>query len=113
MIATESAEEIKEMVARTSAEIKEMVTTTTTEVNGLVTTSSVTARGAVDRLDLMVERSAVRVEETGIIIQETVLNPIREISAIIAGIRAALDALMGYPKRKQIDQAYSEEELFI
>jgi hypothetical protein len=31
----------------------------------------------------------------------------------VKGIKVALETLLGYPERKQIDQAYSEEELFI
>ena len=37
----------------------------------------------------------------------------REVAAIVKGIKVALETLLGYPARKQINQAYSEEELFI
>jgi gas vesicle protein len=135
VLATEGAEEIRETITRTSAEIKDLVSTTSGDVKGLVrnTSSDVqdlvrttsgdvrsiidvskqTAHGAAERMDLMVERTALRVEETGAFVQSQVLDPVREVSAIVVGIKVALETLLGYPERKQINQAYSEEELFI
>ena len=124
VLATESAEEIRETIRQTSAEIKGLVTDTSGDVKALVRntssdvqeivqTSKSSATGAVQRVDLMVERTARRVEETGMAIQSQVLDPVREVSAIVKGIKVALETLLGYPERKQIDQAYSEEELFI
>jgi DNA anti-recombination protein RmuC len=124
VVATESAEEIRETVRSASAEIKALVTNTSSEVQGLVKTTShdvqtivqtskETTHGAAARMDLMVERTARRVEETGAYVQSQVLDPVREVSAIVKGIKVALETLLGYPERKQIDQAYSEEELFI
>jgi methyl-accepting chemotaxis protein len=124
VIATESAEQLRTTIVATSADIKELVTSTSTEVKDLVTTTSTDVRaimstsrnatqGAVDRIDLMVERTARRVEETGAFVQSQVLDPVREVSAIVVGIKVALETLIGYPERRQIDQAYSEEELFI
>lgn len=123
-LATESAEEIREMVRMTSEEIKSLVANTSGEVQTLVRTTSGdvqaivrnsrdSAENAVGRMDLMVERTAMRVEETGVFVQEKVLDPVREVSAIVVGIKVALETLLGYPERKPIDQAYSEEELFI
>lgn len=124
VLATESAEEIRETIRQASTEIKSLVTDTSsdvkslvrrtsTDVQDIVTTSKTSAQGAVSRMDLMVERTARRVEETGVAIQSQVLDPVREVSAIVKGIKVALETLLGYPERKQIDQAYSEEELFI
>lgn len=124
VLATESAEDLRETLTRTSAEIKDLVSTTSTDIKELVAstrgdvqaimvTSKEAAQTTVDRMDLMVERTARRVEETGAFVQAQVLDPIREVSAIVTGVKVALETLLGYPERKQIDQAYSEEELFI
>ncbi|MBK6314511.1 MAG: hypothetical protein IPF53_09415 [Blastocatellia bacterium] len=124
VIAADSAEEIRELirvtsieikalVANTSGEVQDLVQVTSGEVRTIVTSSRSTAMNATDRVDLMVERTALRVEETGEYIQSHVLDPVREVSAIVIGIKVALETLMGFPHRKQIDQAYSEEELFI
>lgn len=105
--------EIKALVANTSGEVQDLVQVTSGEVRTIVSSSRQSATSAVDRMDLMVERTALRVEETGDYIQSQVLDPVREVSAIVVGIKVALEMLIGLPHRKQIDQAYSEEELFI
>lgn len=124
VIATDGAEEIRSLITEASAEIKAMVAITSSEVQGMVLDTSGEVRGIVRttrdstemmlaRLDLMVERSALRVEDTGVYVQTQVIQPVREVSAIVIGIKTALETLLGYPERKPINQAYSEEELFI
>ena len=124
VIATESAEEIRALVLSTSHDIKTMVSSTSSEITDLVNQSSgqvrsvmasstSTAQNSLDRLDLAVERTVVRFEDTGEFVQESVLGPIREVAAIVTAIKVALETLMGYPQRKQIDQAYQDEELLI
>jgi methyl-accepting chemotaxis protein len=105
--------DIKSLVTVTAAEIKELVTSTSNDVREVMTTSKDAVHGTVDRMDLMVERTARRVEDTSAYIQAQVLDPVREVSAIVTGVKVALETLIGYPERKQINQAYSEEELFI
>lgn len=123
-IATESAEELRALVTTASSEIKQMVNVTSTQVQDLVTTSSSeirgvvsnsteTANGGVDRLNLALERTVGRFEETGEYVHEQVLTPVREVAAIVTGVKVAIETLFGYPNRKQIDQAYQDEELFI
>ena len=60
-----------------------------------------------------VERTVTRFEETGEYVQTQVLTPVREVAAIVTGVKVALETLFGYPDRKPIDQAYQDEELFI
>lgn len=123
-VATESAEEVRGLVIATSADIKalvaatsdqvrSLVSTSTTEIQSIVSASSDTAHGSLQRVDLAVERTVSRFEETGEYVQTQVLNPVREVAAIVKGIKAALETLFGYPDRKTIDQAYQDEELFI
>jgi archaellum component FlaC len=124
VVATESAEEVRGLVIATSAEIKALVTVTSGQIRDLVATSSDeihtvvrasshTAHGGLERVDLAVERTVTRFEETGEYVQTQVLTPVREVAAIVKGIKAALETLFGYPDRKPIDQAYQDEELFI
>jgi archaellum component FlaC len=123
-VATESAEEIRGLVISTSTDIKalvsitseqvrSLVSTSTDEVHSIVRASSNTAQGSLERVDLAVERTVSRFEETGEYVQTQVLHPVREVAAIVKGIKAALETLFGYPDRKPIDQAYQDEELFI
>jgi archaellum component FlaC len=123
-VATESAEEVRALVITTSSEIKNLVNVTSEQVRSLVTTStgevhsvvrasSETAQFSLERVDLAVERTVSRFEETSEYVQTQVLNPVREVAAIVKGIKAALETLFGYPDRKTIDKAYHDEELFI
>jgi len=124
LVATESAEGIRSLVVTTSSDIKSLVAITSTQVQELVTTSTgeahamvlasrATAHGGLERVDLAVERTVSRFEETGEYVQTQVLTPVREVAAIVKGVKAALESLFGYPDRKPINQAYQDEELFI
>lgn len=70
------------------------------------------ARNQVARLERVVEIAAGRIEETTEIAQTSILRPIREISAIVIAVRRALQVLFK-PERKQINQVYQDEEMFI
>lgn len=112
-LATESAEQITTMAAESAEQIRAMVTTSTSQVRSVVQTSTDTAQSSVARVNLAVERTASRFEETGEYVQESVVAPVREVAAIVAGVKVALETLFGYPERKQINQVYQDEELFI
>jgi hypothetical protein len=66
----------------------------------------------VAELDHLVTRTQRRIEGTTIEVQETVLEPIREVSALLSGLKRMLEVLF-HRGRKPIDQAYQDEELFI
>jgi hypothetical protein len=63
-------------------------------------------------LDAMLSRTQDRIEYTTMEVQSTVLDPVRELSALLIGLRRSLDVLFRR-RRKQIDQAFQDEELFI
>ena len=64
------------------------------------------------RVDQLLSNTVARVEETTETIQRNVLAPIREISAILAGVRTALDYLR-HRNKTRVERATQEEELFI
>ena len=66
----------------------------------------------VAELDRLVTRTQRRIEGTTVEVQETVLEPIREVSALLSGLKRMLEVLF-HRGRKPIDQAYQDEELFI
>jgi hypothetical protein len=57
--------------------------------------AAVLARHQVERVDLMMGSAAARVEETVAIIQDAIVQPLRQGSAILAGVRAALTVFRG------------------
>ena len=63
-------------------------------------------------LDALVTRTEERIESTTVEVQTTVIEPIREVSALLIGMKRAINTLF-LRDRKQIDQAYQDEEMFI
>jgi len=94
---SESAGLIKEEVA----ELKQLV--------------GMTAHEAKDKVALVsqtIDRTQLQVITTTDYIQKKVVEPAREIAAIMAGVRKGLEVLFA-PSPKQIDRAYSDDEMFI
>ena len=65
------------------------------------------------RLDQLLSNTVARVEETTELVQHNVLKPIRELSAILAGVRTGLDFLLRRNKSRADRPATQEEEMFI
>jgi len=63
-------------------------------------------------LERVVSTTTDRIEETTIAVQGGILRPIREVSAIILAVKRALEVLF-HSERKEINQAYPDEEMFI
>lgn len=94
---SESAGLIKDEVA----EIKQLV--------------GMTAHEAKDKVALVsqtIDRTQMQVTTTTDFIQEKVVEPAREIAAIMAGVRKGLEVLLA-PSPKRIDRVYMEDEMFI
>jgi predicted PurR-regulated permease PerM len=94
---SESAGLIKEEVA----ELKQLV--------------GMTAHEAKDKVALVsqtIDRTQLQVITTTDFIQKKVVEPAREIAAIMAGVRKGLEVLFA-PPPKQIDRVYADDEMFI
>src|SRR5262245_11466213 len=65
----------------------------------------------VERVDRLCGMLTVRVEETLETVQTAVLKPAREVSALMAGLRAALEILRDVRRRKRGPE--DEDTLFI
>jgi hypothetical protein len=78
------------------------------------TLNEVTSRMKVqmERVELVLDDSISRVHETVATVHNGVLKPVREISGVASGIRAALAHLM-QGGRPSVAQATSDEEMFI
>jgi methyl-accepting chemotaxis protein len=93
-------------------EISELAKGQMTRIDGFVKDTTERAQLQIVRLDQLVDETMTRVEETTEAIQRGVLAPVREISAITAGVRAGLEFLMRR-RRKTVERATQDEELFI
>ena len=100
------------LVSQNLVEISQLTKNQVTRFDTLFTDLSDRLRLQMIRVDQLLSNTVARVEETTETIQRNVLAPIREISAILAGVRTALDYLR-HRNKTRVERATQEEELFI
>src|SRR5215213_7423365 len=82
------------------------------ELRALVSETAVEARDKVELVSRTIDRTQKQVALTTDFVQSKVIEPAREIAAIMAGFRRGLEVLVA-PMPKPINQTYSEDEMFI
>ena len=82
------------------------------ELKQLVGQTAIVARDKVQLVSQTIDRTQMQVTTTTEFIQAKVVQPAREIAAVMAGVRKGLEVLFA-PTPKQIDRVYTEDELFI
>jgi uncharacterized protein YoxC len=82
------------------------------ELKALVSDTAVEARDKVELVSRTIDRTNRQVALTTDFIQTKVIEPARELAAIMAGFRRGLEVLVA-PVPKPINQTYSEDEMFI
>ena len=82
------------------------------ELKLLVGDTAVTARDKVALVGRTIDQTQRQVSATTTFIQSKVIEPARELAAIMAGFRRGLEVLVA-PTPKPINQTYGEDEMFI
>ena len=82
------------------------------ELKELVSETAVEARDKVELVSRTIDRTHMQVAQTTDYVQSKVIEPAREIAAIMAGFRRGLEVLVA-PMPKPINQTYAEDEMFI
>jgi uncharacterized protein YoxC len=82
------------------------------EIRALVSDTAVEARDKVELVSRTIDRTQKQVALTTDFIQSRVIEPARELAAIMAGFRRGLEVLVA-PLPKPINQTYGEDEMFI
>jgi uncharacterized protein YoxC len=82
------------------------------ELKSLVSDTAVEARDKVELVSRTIDRTHKQVVLTTDFIQTKVIEPARELAAIMAGFRRGLEVLVA-PMPKPINQTYAEDEMFI
>jgi len=82
------------------------------QLDGFLEEATNSARMQIAALQDLVETSARRIDQTIEAIQQGLLVPIKEISALVAGFRVGWDVLLGKRKRP-LDRFQHDEEMFI
>jgi hypothetical protein len=105
-------------VARIMAEIERETASMMVSLNAMARDASrATALAAVqvERVDQLFAELSLRVEQTASTVQKVIIAPLREGTAVIAGVKAALAVLKDLTKRSGTSGARSEDEdaLFI
>jgi len=65
------------------------------------------------RLDSATREVVERVNGTALVLQDSVVRPVREVAAIAKGVGRGLEALFARRQKNTVDQAHQDEELFI
>ncbi|HTW64933.1 MAG TPA: hypothetical protein VME17_09975 [Bryobacteraceae bacterium] len=98
---TTSANEILASTKRQMAIVEDLVGDTATR-----------AKVQMERVELVLDDTLSRAHETVAVVHDGIMRPLREITGITAGIRAALNSL-ARGNRPTVDRATSDEEMFI
>ena len=83
------------------------------ELKALVSDTAVEARDKVALVSRTIDRTHTQVALTTDFIQSKVIEPARELAAIMAGFRCVASKSSSRPCRKPINQTYAEDEMFI
>ncbi len=94
------------------AESTELIKDEVTELRSIINSTALVARDKVQMVSQTIDRTHDQVASTTDFVQAKIVEPAREIAAIMAGVRKGLEVLFA-PSPKQIDRVYVEEELFI
>ena len=89
-----------------------MVKSEVAELKSLVNDTAIEARDKVELVSRTIDRTNQQVVLTTDFIQTKVIEPAREVAAIMAGFRRGLEVLVA-PMPKPINQTYAEDEMFI
>ena len=82
------------------------------ELKDVISLSADTARDHVERISRSIDETHGQLMVTTNYVTSRIVNPAREIAAIMAGVRRGLEVLLA-PAPKQINESYAEEEMFI
>lgn len=82
------------------------------ELKALVGQTALAARDKVELVSDTIDRTQHQFINTTDFIHHKVVEPAREIAALMAGVRKGLEVFFA-PAPKQIDRAYHEDEMFI
>ncbi|MEW5977601.1 MAG: hypothetical protein AB1898_17545 [Acidobacteriota bacterium] len=92
--------------------VAESVRSQVERVSEVIGDTTERARYQISRADAVVTDAIQKMEATSEVVQQNVLAPIREVSAVIRGVSSGLHYLFS-PKRNTVDQVHQDEEMFI
>lgn len=100
------------LATRHLAESTELIKEEVAELRQIVSSTALVARDKVELVSRTIDRTQMQVVDTTDFVQAKIVEPAREIAAIMAGVRRGLEVLFA-PPPKQIDRVYMDDEMFI
>jgi enoyl-[acyl-carrier-protein] reductase (NADH) len=94
------------------SESTELIKDEVAELRQIVGSTALVAKDKVELVGRTIDRTHMQVTNTTDFVQAKIVQPAREIAAIMAGVRKGLEVLFA-PAPKQIDRVYTEDEMFI
>jgi hypothetical protein len=108
-------EETRTRVAEITAQASELMAISRkqlTRVDEVLAEAAARTRAQMDRIEMVLDDTVNRFQETTTLLQNGILKPLRQVSALVIGVRAALSFLLG-ARRTTVEQATHDEEMFI
>lgn len=94
------------------AESTELIKEEVGELRQLVGSTALVAKEKVELVSQTIDRTQMQVTTTTDFVQHKIVEPAREIAAIMAGVRKGLEVLFA-PAPKRIDRVYMDDDMFI
>ena len=108
-----NAREPLRVVGTNLAEISKVLRERTSDVDALVTELVDKSRAQLIRMDRMITDLVQKVETTSEAVQQGVLVPVQEVSAVLKGFQAGLEFLFSRRRTRSVREAAQDEQLFI
>jgi hypothetical protein len=109
----EDSEERIASIISDAAEISRLARTQTQRVDRVFSDAVERLRVQVVRADHILTGTLEVIEEAGSKVRSTVWEPVRQVSAVLKGLKAGLDMIRGRERRTASETAPQDEELFI
>lgn len=103
---------VSSAISTSSREIAHIARTQAEQLSQTLDQSNLVLQRHISDIDQLLTRTQARFEDTTVEVQTTVIKPLRDLAALIVGVRRTVDVLLKR-ERKPIDQAYQDEEMFI
>jgi len=99
-------------VSTSSQEISALARHQAEQISSTLDLTTTTLQRQVMEMDGLLTRTQQRIDYTTVEVQSSVLEPVRELTALLAGLRRSVEVLFG-GRRKPIDRSYQDDEMFI
>ncbi len=93
-------------------EILDLTRTQLGRIDELMVEATARTRAQMDRVEMVIDDTVNRFQETTSLLQNGVVRPLRQIAGVTVGVRTMLGAVFG-ARRTTVERATHDEEMFI